>query len=141
MSCLEDTQRSEATAFLTEFGDVFAHSADDLVRTVIVKHEIRTNESKLVRQNPRRSTTSQRAVAEAEINMLKRGVIEPLSSPWASPVVLARKKDGTTCVCKETQKVCFSNRNIGHIYCTCFNFTGCFPFLSSPWGSVYRFFV
>ena len=37
-------------------------------------------------------------------------------------------------------KVCFSNRNIGQIYCTCVNFTVVLlPFLSSPWGSVYRF--
>ena len=99
VSCLEDTQRSEATALLTEyeFGDVFARSADDMVRTIIVKHEIRTNKSKPVRQNPRRSTTCQWAVVEAEINMLKRGVIEALSSPWASPVILVRKEDGTTC--------------------------------------------
>ena len=41
---------------------------------------------------------------------------------------------------KPPQKVCFSKRNIGRIYCTCFNFTAVlFLFLSSPWGSVYRF--
>ena len=87
------TQRSQllvAKTLLTEFADVFAHSADDLGRTSIVKHEIRTNESKLIRQNPRLLPISQRAVAEKE-NMLKRGVIEPSSSLWASPIVLVRK--------------------------------------------------
>ena len=29
-------------------------------------------------------------------DMLERNVIEPSSSPWASPIVLVRKKDGTT---------------------------------------------
>ena len=31
--------------------------------------------------------------------MLKRGVIEPAFSPWASPTVLVRKKNGTTRFC------------------------------------------
>ena len=52
--CLEETQRNEVAALLTEFADVFAHSVDDLGRTSIVKHEIRTNESMPIRQNPRR---------------------------------------------------------------------------------------
>lgn len=105
-SCLEETQRNEVAALLTEFADVFAHSADDLGRTSIVKHEIRTNGSKPIRQNPRRLPISQRAVAEAEIDkMLKRGVIEPSSSPWASPIVLVRKKDGTTRFCVDYRKL------------------------------------
>ena len=146
VSCLQDSQRSEATALLTEFGDVFAHSADDLVRTIIVKHEIRTNKSKLVRQNPRRSTTSQRAVAEAEINMLKRGVIEALSSPWAFPVVLVRKKDGTTCSwpasAKKPTRFVFQTEISGtYTVLVLISRVVLFPFLSSPWGSVYRFFV
>ena len=98
--CLEETQKNEVTALLAEFADVFAHSNDDLWRTSIVSHEICTNESKPIRQISRRLPISQWAVAEAEIeNMLKRGVIEPSSSPWASPVVLVRKRDGTTHFC------------------------------------------
>ena len=106
MLCLEETRRSEVAALLTEFSDVFACSADNLGRTSTVKHEIHTNESKPIRQNPRRLPISQRAVAEAEIeNMLKRGVIEPSSSPWASPIVLVRKKDGTTHFCVDYRRL------------------------------------
>ena len=62
-----------------------------------MKHEIRTSESKPISQKPRGLPSSQWAVAEAEIeNMLKHGVIEPSFSPWSSPIVLVRKKDGTT---------------------------------------------
>ena len=68
MSCLEETQRNEVAVLVTEFADVFAHSANDLGRTSIVKHEICTNESKPIRQNPRRVCISQWAVAEAEID-------------------------------------------------------------------------
>ena len=31
--------------------------------------------------------------------MQQQGIISPSSSPWANPVVLVRKKDGTLCFC------------------------------------------
>lgn len=93
-SYLEGTQRSEVEAVLAEFADVFAHSADNLGRTNIIKYKIHRNGS----ENPRRLPISQRAEAEIE-NMLKLRVIKPSSSPWASPIVLVCKKDGTSHFC------------------------------------------
>ena len=96
-SCLGETQKVDVEALLVEFADVFAHSADDLGRTSIVSHEINTSGTRPIRQHPRHLPLSQRVEAEAEIaSMLQRGVIEPSSSPWASSIVLVRKKDGTT---------------------------------------------
>ena len=37
--------------------------------------------------------------------MLSSGVIEEFESPWASPVVLVRKKDGSICYCVDCRKL------------------------------------
>ena len=98
--CLDQTQKEELASLLCEFADVFAGSSDDLGRSNIVKHRIKTEDTKPIQQRPRRLPVNQRPVAEKEVEMmLQQGIIKPSSSPWASTVVLVRKKDGSTQRC------------------------------------------
>ena len=98
---LGSEQRGEVAVVLPEFADVFsAFDDDDLGKTGIVRHRIDTGGAQPIRQRSRRMPIHQRAEAEAEVQKkLKRGVIEQSSRPWASPIVLVKKKDGSTRFC------------------------------------------
>ena len=59
-----------------------------------------------IKSNPYRMPFSKREIVEQEIDsMLKQGVIRPSHSPWASPITLVPKKDGSTRFCVDYRKL------------------------------------
>ncbi len=49
---------------------------------------------------PRRVAPGRKAIIEEEVSkMIQAGVIRASDSPWSSPLVLVKKKDGTICFC------------------------------------------
>ena len=73
---------------------VFSESECDLRHTNIIEHRIDTGSAKPVRQQLRRYPPAHLEVILEHIdNMLQQGIIEKASSPWASNIVLVKKKD------------------------------------------------
>ena len=80
---------------LLTYSDVMASSTADLGRTDRLRHHIDTGNSPPVRQPVRRISPHRREEVKELLNqMLERGVVEPSSSPWASPVVLRTAPQG-----------------------------------------------
>ncbi len=80
--------------------DIFFLSSEDIGRTGLVQHQIHTGEARPICQPARRLPWSKREEADEQVDkMLNAGIIEPSGSPWMSPVVLVKKKDGTTRFC------------------------------------------
>ena len=76
--------------------DLFAVDKQDRVKTPLVQHQIDTETHPSIKQMPRQLTLSERE----EVNkMLSAGMIEPSSSPWASPLVLVTKTYGSIRYC------------------------------------------
>ena len=108
----EATQKlnpSEATLvhkLIASYQDIFLDPDGKLGSPYLVTHTIDTGDAKPIKQPVRRLPIHRRAIADAEVDkMLEQGVIEPSSSPWASPIVLVTKKDGSTRCCVDYRKL------------------------------------
>ena len=70
-----------------------------------MKHRIETHNAPPIRERPRRMPPVLQAETDRQIKeMLNRGIIEPSTSPWASPVVLVTKKDGSRRFCTDYRR-------------------------------------
>ena len=103
---LTDDQQHHLCNLLLEFQDIFPRGPHDLGRTRVTKHKINTGDASPVCQHPRRLPFAQWEEAfKAAEEMYAQGIIEPSASPWASPVVLLKKKEGSTRFCVDYQKL------------------------------------
>ena len=99
--------KSTLRKFVAEFLDSFAKSDNDGGTTNLVFHEIDTGASRPLRQPARRLPYGeQRKAVESEISKLVDAGIARLStSPWASPVVMVKKKDGGWRMCVDYRRL------------------------------------
>ena len=103
---LNEQQGKQVKELILEYQDVFFRNDMDIGKTDLVKHSISTGYSRPIRQPYRRLPIWQQQEAETQIKeMLERGVIEKSNSPWASPIVRVKKKDGTTRFCIDYRRV------------------------------------
>ena len=101
-------EEKELFLHLLSYADVFAVSTTDLGRKDKLQHAINTGFSRPTRQPVRRISPSPHRRDEVRNildEMLEKKVMEPSKSPWASPIVLVQKKDGTTRFCADYQKL------------------------------------
>ena len=75
-------------------------------RTSQLEHTIPLNDVHPISQAPYRIPVAYREEVEEEITaMLEHSVIEPTTSPWALPMVVVPKKDGTARICVDYRRL------------------------------------
>ncbi|KRY45379.1 Retrovirus-related Pol polyprotein from transposon 17.6 [Trichinella britovi] len=81
-----DRSREKMADLLRRYAETISMSDDDLGHTSVVKHRREEVEGHVRR-------------------MLERGLIEPAEGPWSSPVVLAKKKEGSSRFCVDYRRL------------------------------------
>ncbi|KAK6027021.1 zinc knuckle [Ostertagia ostertagi] len=96
----------ELIGILGKFDETFAITDSELEHTSLVEHDIDVQGHPPIRQKTRPVPYSVRKKVDDMLSDLKdRKIIEESQSPWASPIVLVAKKDGSTRLCIDYREI------------------------------------
>ena len=100
------SEQIQIVQLLIEYQDSFSKNDTDLGCTHLTEHTIDTGDSKPFRVPPRRLPLALADEEQKAIDQLKeQGSIQESNSPWASPIVLVRKKTGKIRLCVDYRKL------------------------------------
>ena len=106
LSSLSAEDRQRMMKLLQDNADIFSKDQQDLGFTQTIEHEIPLIDPTPFRLPYRRIPPSQFHEVRHHIEDLKKsGVIQPSQSPFASPIVIVRKKDGSIRLCVDYRKL------------------------------------
>ncbi|GFW04277.1 retrovirus-related Pol polyprotein from transposon 297 [Trichonephila clavipes] len=99
---LSFTHRKEINSLLEKYEECFQPGGEP---TSIIEHRINTRDHLPVAVLPYRVNPSKKEILKREIDILAEGIIEECESPYASPVVLIPKPNGTFRLCIDYRKL------------------------------------
>ncbi|BHF85374.1 hypothetical protein SprV_1002853800 [Sparganum proliferum] len=103
---LDEGSARKLSQLVSEFKDIFDWDGKSTGRTGVTEHCIDTGDARPIRVPPRRLPLFYQKELDALINdMLSRKIIRPSQSPWSSPIVLVKKKDGSMRLCIDYRKL------------------------------------
>ena len=104
-SILSPSEEAKLLDLLSEYSDIFATQGTPPAQTTVVKHSITTTGAP-IRQPLRRTPVTLKDTINQEVTrMLQQGIVRPSTSPWSSPVVMVKKRDGTWRFCIDYRKL------------------------------------
>ena len=99
-------QRQELIDFLGEHHAAFALEDHERGETDLVEFTIETGDADPQRCAPRRMPFAVREEVARQLRKMQEAhIIQPSTSPWASPVVMVRKKDGSHRFCVDYRRL------------------------------------
>lgn len=105
-SQLGERERESLVRVVNKYRNVFSVNDDDLGFCRTVTHSIDVGDCKPIKQRYRRLHPPIKDKVEEELAKMERqGVIEKSVSPWCSPLVPVRKKDGSVRICIDYRKL------------------------------------
>ena len=103
---LEDTARKQLLKLLNEYRDCFAQSLAELGMSKHGKLHIQLKDETPITYRPYRLSHHEREIVRKHISELKEhGIVQDSMSPWASPILLVKKKNGELRMCVDNRKL------------------------------------
>ena len=97
---LNEEERKQVVSIPIRHKHVFSMNAWDPRKSDGVQHHIDTSSATPIRQCPRRTAPWKQADIDRQVTQLfSEGKVQESNSPWASPLVLVTKKDGSQRLC------------------------------------------
>ena len=101
---VDHEEKNQIRQLIKSHQDVFPLPGQPLGWTELVKHDIVTPSQAPIKQAVRRPPSHLKTTAEEEVQK-RDDIIEPSNSPWASPVILVKKKDGSIWYCIDNRRL------------------------------------
>ena len=100
LDCLNSSQTDAVKSMLSETAEVFSTSELDVGCAGVTQHKIELLDETPIRQCPRRFPEPVNDALEQQFEELRQmNVLKYSKSPWSSPIVPVRKKDGSLRMC------------------------------------------
>lgn len=103
---ISDIDRSKLLTLLEKYRDCFAQSIAEIGRAKSAEMNITLIDNKPITYRPYRLSINERAKVRSIIEeMLDADIIQESHSPYSSPILLVKKKDGETRLCVDYRKL------------------------------------
>ena len=97
---LTEPQRQAIKQLFERYEDVMSKSDLDVGETHLIEHRVQTGAHPPIRQPLRRHPTAYNDAVDEHIDdLLRHGILEPCQGPWASNIVIVRRKNGKIRCC------------------------------------------
>ena len=103
---MNKAQQKHVAGLLNKYSSVFSENDNDIGRTGVLQHRIPTKDVQPIKQPLRRVPYHMQKEMDEQIDqLLEKDVITPSKSPWASGIVLVKKKDGSKRFCIDYRRL------------------------------------
>ncbi|UYV65600.1 hypothetical protein LAZ67_3004808, partial [Cordylochernes scorpioides] len=103
---LSEEQQSQILSILKRYEKIFDKNNEPVKQTSVTKHKIETGNHQPIKHRPYRVSPTERQAIQTEVDkMLDAGIIRHSESPWSSPVILVKKKDGNWRFCVDYRRL------------------------------------
>lgn len=106
LSPLMDSEQEQVRSLLLKYSSVFSAHDGDLGCTTLMSHDIPLLDDVPVKQRYRRIPPSDYEAVKTHINqLLQTQIVRESCSPYSSPIVLVKKKDGSLRMCVDYRQL------------------------------------